>query len=114
MNKKRPVLIGIAVLVDVPRDDEGMYDFGGVMREVSDALEAAARQVAAGRTDCKPMDVISYHYLEEEGENAARCSYCGRWASDNDRPNPIDGIALGFTVNGRSMCDQCRVHVHKE
>lgn len=110
MSEPRLVLVGVAVLLEAPQDEDAMYDR---MSVVSEALRAAARQVAASQPDCKPMNVISYHYLGEEHENAARCSYCGVWASGNDKPDGIDGIALGFTVGGRFMCDQCRIWVHE-
>lgn len=81
-----------------------MHDRMGV---VSEALRVAARQVAASQPDCMPTDVISYHYPGEEYENAARCSYCGCWATDDNKPDRIDGIDLGFTVGGRFACVQC-------
>lgn len=104
MSESRLVLIGIAVQLEAPRDRFAMYDR---MSAVSEALRAAVRQVAITQPDCKPMDVTSYHYLGEKYENAARCTYCGEWASDKDKPDRIDGIALGWTVGGQFMCEQC-------
>jgi hypothetical protein len=109
MSEPRLVLVGVAVLLEAPQDEDAMHDR---MSVVSEALRAAARQVAASRPDCKSMDMISYHYLGENDENAARCSYCGRWASDWDKPNPIDGLAVGFVLDGLFLCDQCRVWRH--
>ena len=110
MNEPRLVLVGIAVLLEAPQDEDALHER---LIVVGEALRVAAQQVAESQADCKPMGVVSYHYLGEESENAARCSYCGRWTTDSDKPDQIDGLEIGFTWDGRYMCEQCRVWRHK-
>jgi hypothetical protein len=105
MEEPKLVLIGIAVLLEAPQDEKAMLNR---MSMVGDLIENAVRQVTASQPDCKPMNVISYHYLGEDWENAKRCSDCGIWASDYTKPNQIDGIALGCLIKGRFFCTQCR------
>ena len=65
-----------------------------------------------GRT--APVNGTSYHYLGQEDENAARCSGCGSWATDTDRSEWIDCINRGSVIEGRFLCEQCRVYLIHE
>lgn len=107
MGNSRLVLVGVAVLVEVPDDDNLMYDR---METVGRALQKLARQVAAEQPGCSATDVTSYHYPGDEFENGTRCARCGAWASDFKKPNCIDGIRLGSIVDDQFFCTQCYNH----
>jgi hypothetical protein len=102
-SEKRMVLIGIAILLETT--EHAMEER---MEQLSVALESAVQQVAKSQPECKPMNVISYHYLGDEAENAAQCSRCAAWASDRNKPDRIDGIETGSMVAGQFLCEQCR------
>jgi hypothetical protein len=101
----RLILVGVAFLLETT--EQAMYDR---MEVVSDLLQSAAREVTKAMPDCKPTDVISYHYLGDEDENAVRCAQCGEWGTDDHKPKPIDGIASGLTIDGQFLCHQCRAN----
>jgi hypothetical protein len=103
-----PVLVSSAVLLDAPESEEERH---AAMTEVSQGLMHAVWRFAATRPDCVSVNGTSYHYLGEEYENAARCSRCGAWATDTDRPGWIDCIRHGSIIEGRFLCEPCRVRL---
>lgn len=59
----------------------------------------------------RPTGVVSIHHLGDEGVNAARCTNCGRWATNVDLPDRVDGVEAGSIVDGRFLCEQCRAYL---
>lgn len=101
----KPILVSSAVLVDAPSEDFEL------LSEISQGLMHAVRQFAATRADCIPVNGTSYHYLGDEYENAARCSRCSNWTTDTDRPEAIDCIGCESFIEGRFLCEQCRIYL---
>jgi hypothetical protein len=101
-----PVLVTIAVIVEAPTDNEARF---WRIQAVADKLRQAAEQVCAADPGCTPTGVSSVHYLGDESENAIRCTRCTRWATDVDQSDWIDGIDCGSFIDGRFLCEQCRV-----
>jgi hypothetical protein len=62
----------------------------------------------SGEADCQATDVIAYHYLGLDEENAARCHGCGTWATDPKKTSDIDCLSAGFWMDGSFLCIDCR------
>lgn len=106
MSDSRLVIVTAAIMLETSIDDDVM-DLR--LDSISADFQVAVRRFADQQPDCRSTDTISFHYLDEH-ENATRCAACGRWASDFNKPNGIDGIGLGASVNGRFLCTQCYSH----
>jgi len=76
------------------------------LEDISNDIHAALKALCQ-RQPLRFEGNIAYRYLDEE-ENAARCSRCGHWTTDRDRPCPLEGLPEGVQVEGRLICDQCR------
>jgi hypothetical protein len=67
---------------------------------------------------CKPIPKVnytglfSYTYLDPDVENCFKCENCGRWASNQEKPNEISGLPDGREFEGMLVCDQCECWKH--
>jgi hypothetical protein len=107
------VLINTAVIVELPEgeDEDTHHERLDTIRA---ALVKAVEEVAATQTACRPTRCCGHHYLGDEGENAFRCSRCGIWATDFDRPDRIGGIPEGCVKNGVFVCWSCHEALYPE
>ena len=107
----RLVLVSIAVIVEAPIDDEAQF---WRLQAIAHKLRQATEQICATESGCTPTGVSSFHYLGDESENALRCTRCTRWATNVDQSDWIDGIECGSFIDGRFLCEQCRVAMIQE
>ena len=104
MTDTRLVLVTVSVLVHAPAEAGALEE---ITHRVSDRLQRAVQGVVSSDPSLEATQVTSFHYPGDEGENARRCSLCGRWATDINRPQTIDGLSDGYEVAGVFRCDQC-------
>ena len=101
MKPAKQILLSVGVLVDANAEHRELEAIGNALR--------AAAATAARATGCEPSDVVCYDYLGTDSANALRCSVCGRWASDVERPNHVGCIGLGPWIAGDFFCTECRL-----
>ena len=111
MTDTRLVLITTSVFVRAPVDAEALDE---MLDLVSDRLGEAIKQVVSADPLLEAPEVYSFHYPGDEGENTAQCSRCGRWTTDMDLPQTIDGLPWGYKSEGIFRCDECHYHSRKE
>jgi len=89
--------------------ESGCAASGSLARRVTDALSAAAKDVAAKNPGCEANGTVSWIYLGEDWVNAERCAMCGQWGSDVETPDDVACIGLGHWIDGEFFCTQCRM-----
>ncbi len=106
MAGERQVIVSTGVIIATLSGDEDA-DYALISR-LGDALMAAAEAVAAGVPGCQAGGTYTFHYLGDDSVNAERCSSCGGWATNLDKPDTIDGIQFGDGQAGRFICIPCQ------
>jgi hypothetical protein len=104
MGDAEEMLLSAAISVKLPDDKDAA---GKVVEQIACLLQAAVNKMAATTGGCRSTGTVKLHYLGQESENAAKCSSCGQWTSDVDKPAPIDGIRLGRKTGEKFTCFPC-------
>ena len=111
MYKEEPVLVSVSVVVSAPASERLPED--AVLDPVREAfLDDVAARLGTGVESLRSESWLvedtgsSFIYLEQE-ENANRCSRCGRWTSDPDKPEFLNALMIGRSVDGNVLCDEC-------
>ncbi len=104
----RPVLVTASVILAVPADENELFER---LEAVVEQLHQAVQRSFSGDPGFDQVGATAFHYLDDESENARRCDQCNKWATDVDQPDRLDGLDYGSIVDGRFLCEQCRVHL---
>lgn len=52
-------------------------------------------------------------YLDPKTMNCGKCAKCHGWTTDMEKPNYINGLCNGATVDGELLCDECLPEGHR-
>lgn len=52
-------------------------------------------------------------YLDSESMNCGKCAKYQGWTTDKEKPNWIEGLCSGATVDGELLCDECLPKGHR-
>lgn len=52
-------------------------------------------------------------YLDSGSMNCGKCAKCQGWTTDKEKPNWIEGLCSGATVDGELLCDECLPKGHR-
>jgi len=77
-----------------------------IIDAVTERFQAAVREAFERDSTFEVIGAVSYRYPGEEGSNVYRCARCGQWLTDDNQPNPCDGLMSGYLVGGEYLCDQ--------
>lgn len=105
MKKATPILITASVIVDAPLDVGAAEE---LTQRITEEMDSALTAAFEDTPSVHNISTFSFHWLEEEGTNAAICSKCGRWTTNREKPDPLDGLGEGVEVGGQLICDECR------
>lgn len=107
MAVERQVLVSTGLIATLSGDADSDYALASLL---GDALLAAAHSVASGLPGCRSAGTWTFHYLGDDSVNAERCSSCGQWATNLNKPDTIDCIQCGdsLTETGRFICIPCQ------
>lgn len=97
------------VTVNVIVDRQIHYDSDDPYVEVdkfSDRLIEAVEAFVATQSGSQRWESSSCVTLGLRGSNSGQCAICGRWVTDQEKPEPIYGLNPGATVDGQLLCDE--------
>lgn len=111
MQEKKTVLIRVAYMVELPEkeinSDNGILD--KITREISESKNLII--------DEKGIELhwnsTSSLMLDSENFNSGKCSKCGQWVTDREKPDAVEGLCNGATVDGKLLCDECLPSDHR-
>jgi hypothetical protein len=105
MNEPIDVLISVSVLLKgLARGDETEDLINGIANRMERVIdEGLSKESLEWNREC-----TAFHYLDGIGsQNARRCHYCERWATDQTKLRAVEGLMPGAELDGRWVCDQC-------
>lgn len=73
---------------------------------VTEKLRAALQAAFGEDTGVEVIGTVSFRYPNEEGANVYRCAKCSQLLTDDNQPNPCDGLMDGYLVSGEYLCRQ--------
>lgn len=56
----------------------------------------------------KSWNHSTYIELDTSSMNCIRCSHCGRWLTDPNKPEPIPTLTQGTIHKGQPVCNDCK------
>lgn len=111
MEDKKTVLIKVTYLVELSEaeinSDDGMRD------KIENKLCEPRRLQIEDGEKILHWNSTSSLVLEPENLNCGKCSKCGQWTTDREKPDKVAGICNGATVDGKLLCDECLPSDHK-
>ncbi len=104
MNKKT-YLVNIAYLIDLTEEE---------YQEIGDKLICSVEnEIILNDNHKLKWESSSSIMLNPLTMNCGRCSNCHGWVTDREKPNSIDELNNGATVEGRLLCDECLPEDHR-
>lgn len=111
MKDKKTVLITVSYLVELLELESNLDD--RVLDIITNRLSESRSLEIEGRETLLQWNSSSSLVLDSEALNCDKCSNCGQWTTDREKPDAIDGICNGATVDGKLLCDECLPADHK-
>lgn len=108
MEEKHPTLITAGIILDKEYTDDQLDEISQqIYQKLQPVLDEISQNVNALNTQ-----TISFTELDPEIENCFQCKNCNRWTTHGERSNYINGLPIGFTLNGADYCEACLIHLN--
>ena len=111
MENKKTVLLRVAYLVELKEED--INDDNGILDKVENKISQDMVISIDNRDIELEWNSTSYFRLDSEVFNCGKCANCGQWTTDREKPDSIDGLCNGATVENKLLCDECLPHNHR-
>lgn len=111
MEKKKTVLIKVAYLVELT--EEEINSDGNVLDRLSDLISEDKKLVINQKVIELEWNHTSALILDPNKPNCGKCSKCGQWVTDREKPDAIAELCNGATVDGKLLCDECLPYDHR-
>jgi len=111
MEGKKTVLIRVAYLVELPEEDINSDD--GVLDRLTSLIGEDKNLVVNQKEIEVKWNSTSSLILEPDELNCDKCSNCGQWVTDREKPKAITELCNGATVDGKLLCDDCLPSDHR-
>ena len=103
---KKTVIIKVAYLIELQDED-------GVLNRIMTRVGNDEKIPIDGQSFDLKWIATSSHTLDDANENCGKCSNCGAWTTDREKPNYIPELNDGATVEGKLLCDECLPSDHR-
>jgi hypothetical protein len=97
------VLFTTSIIVYLP--DEDFERFLSISEQLREAVASAFKDDES----VEPTGVIAYNYFDEPTTNVGKCAQCDDWVSNREAANTLPGLASAILVDGKLICDECRL-----
>lgn len=105
MQENRTVMIRVSYLVELPNKEIAAEN--GILENIIDNLCETRDLFINNNNITIEWNSTSSLILEPMEMNCGKCSNCGQWTTDREKPNSIDGLCNGATIGGELLCDSC-------
>ena len=102
--KNPPVLVVTSFLIEEGLNHEQLDQVGG---KLLNSIDYSLEQICKNIPKVSYLNCHSHVYLDPEVENCFQCEHCGKWTTDQEKPNDIQGLPYGRKFEGMMLCDQC-------
>lgn len=69
-----------------------------------DSIDEIIEKSCFGHLD---IDIVGSVVCDLDNSTCGKCSKCGAWVSDHEKPDHIDGFSDGCILDGEWVCDLC-------
>ena len=111
MEGKKTVLIRVAYLVELPDEEVNVDD--GILDKIANRIGEDKNLVIDNKDITLDWNSTSSLMLDSGNFNCGRCSKCGQWVTDKEKPDAVEGLCNGATVDGKLLCDDCLPSDHR-
>lgn len=111
MEDKKTVLIRVAFLVELPEEEINSDD--GILDKITNEISKDKSLLINDKDITLDWNYTSSLILDTGKFNYSKCSKCGQWTTDRDKPDAVEGLCHGATVNGKLLCDECLPSGHR-
>lgn len=111
MEGKKTVLIRVAYLVELPEEEINTDD--GVLDKITSIIGEDMKLVIDNIDVTLDWNYTSSFILDSTNFNCGKCSKCGQWTTDREKPDAVEGICNGAIVDGKLLCDECLPKDHR-
>jgi len=111
MENKKTVLIRVAYLVELSEEEVNPDD--GVLDRLTSIIGEDKNLVVNQKEIKLEWNSTSSLILEPDELNCGKCSNCGQWVTDKEKPDVILELCNGTTVDGKLLCDDCLPPDHR-
>lgn len=102
MKDTETILIQVSYILKLPPGE--FQREGGVRNKLSDKID---KDIPMQEDTVLQWHKTAATLLDAGYTNCGRCSGCGVWTSDRERPDFIQGLSIGAVVDGKLLCNQC-------
>ncbi len=110
MGKNKTVLMCINFLVEVPEsivddpDSNELFNLGNQLEDIAENIDTQFK------VDWESTQTFT---LDPNLNNCSKCSSCGCWVTDANKPNTISQLNIGAVVDGKLLCNECLPKDHE-
>jgi hypothetical protein len=99
-----PVLAVTSFLIEEGLNDNELCQ---IQNKLFNSVKYTLEQICKDIPRVSFLNGFSYVHLDPETENCFLCEHCGNWATNQEKPNEIQGLPVGREFEGMMLCDQC-------
>ena len=100
----RPLLVSVHFIVPVSYNEDEADKF---VQGFQEAIEDCGNGLLSNADERDGWRSSSSRYLDHDGINVGRCSQCGGWCTDCEKPDPFTEVGCGATYQGKLLCNDC-------
>jgi hypothetical protein len=105
MDEKRKVLLTTSIIVDLPENDDDVFER---VEPICEKLRTVVESLFNDDESVQATGVIAYDWFGEPTTNVGRCTRCNEWVTNREKPHELRGLSSATLVDGKLVCDQCR------
>lgn len=107
-NNDNAILVRVNYLIEGDKDELGKESIqDGIWNSIPE------EDILIDNTHKAVWQSTSEVFLDSKTMNCGKCVRCHGWTTDKEKPNYIDGLCNGATVNGELLCDECLPEGHR-
>ena len=108
MKNQKTVLITVSYLINEDEDQISTGVLEKVKCKMSQSLELDLGKKTSLNWTCTSTQILNPELI-----NCGKCENCGQWVTDMEKPEPVEGLCTGATVDGKLLCDECLPSDHR-
>lgn len=111
MEGKKTVIIRVAYLVELTEEEIQTDD--GMLEKITNEIGGDKSLLIHNKHIILDCNSTSCLVLDSRYSNCGKCSKCGQWTTNREKPDVVEGLCNGAIVDDMLLCDECLPHGHR-